>query len=111
MTNSDVWKKSLESIKGQIPNQHFNTWFKPIVVTGINETSLELEVPNRFFLEWLKDHYLSLIQEAVTKVSQREYYRMAYRESDGPASFYNAFASSSAYADSSCRKGYYKYSA
>lgn len=73
MTNSDVWKKSLESIKGRIPNQHFNTWFKPIVVTGINETSLELEVPNRFFLEWLKDHYLSLIQEAVTKVSQREY--------------------------------------
>jgi len=73
MTNSDVWKKSLESIKGQIPNQHFNTWFKPIVVTGINETSLELEVPNRFFLEWLKDHYLPLIQEAVTKVSQREY--------------------------------------
>ncbi|MBI3398148.1 MAG: ATP-binding protein, partial [Deltaproteobacteria bacterium] len=73
MTTSDTWKNCLETIKGQISSQHFNTWFKPIVVTGINETSLELEVPNRFFLEWLKDYYLPLIQEVLAKVSQREY--------------------------------------
>jgi len=73
MSTTDVWKKCLEAVKGQIPSQHFNTWFKPINVAGINETSLELEVPNRFFLEWLKDHYLPLIQEAITLVSQREY--------------------------------------
>ena len=73
MSTTDVWKKCLEAVKGQIPSQHFNTWFKPINVAGINETSLELEVPNRFFLEWLKDHYLPLIQEAITQVSQREY--------------------------------------
>ncbi|MBI5326704.1 MAG: chromosomal replication initiator protein DnaA [Deltaproteobacteria bacterium] len=73
MSTTDIWKKCLESVKGQIPSQHFNTWFKPIKVAGINETSLELEVPNRFFLEWLRDHYLLLIQEAVAKVSQREY--------------------------------------
>lgn len=73
MSTADIWKKCLEAVKGQIPGQHFNTWFKPISVAGINETSLELEVPNRFFLEWLKDHYLTLIQETVAKVSQREY--------------------------------------
>ncbi|MBI5047513.1 MAG: chromosomal replication initiator protein DnaA [Deltaproteobacteria bacterium] len=72
-TTTDIWKKCLEAVKGQIPSQHFNTWFKPINVAGINETSLELEVPNRFFLEWLRDHYLLLIQEAIAKVSQREY--------------------------------------
>src|SRR3989338_10770811 len=74
MSTIDIWKKCLEAVKGQIPSQHFNTWFKPISVAGINEASLELEVPNRFFLEWLKDHYLPLIQEAITKTSQREYY-------------------------------------
>lgn len=73
MNTTDIWKKCLEAVKGQIPNQHFNTWFKPITVAGINETSLELEVPNRFFLEWLKDHYLPLIQETIAKVSRREY--------------------------------------
>jgi chromosomal replication initiator protein len=73
MSTTDIWKKCLEAVKGQIPSQHFNTWFKPISVAGINETSLELEVPNRFFLEWLKDHYLPLIQEIITKTSQREY--------------------------------------
>ncbi|MBI3755993.1 MAG: chromosomal replication initiator protein DnaA [Deltaproteobacteria bacterium] len=73
MSTTDIWKKCLEAVKGQIPNQHFNTWFKPITVAGINETSLELEVPNRFFLEWLKDYYLPLIQETITKVSRREY--------------------------------------
>jgi len=72
-TTVDIWKNCLETIKGRISSQHFNTWFKPILVTGCNETSLELEVPNRFFLEWLKDHYLPLIQESITKVSQREY--------------------------------------
>lgn len=72
-TTVDIWKNCLETIKGRISSQHFNTWFKPILVTGCNETSLELEVPNRFFLEWLKDHYLLLIQESITKVSQREY--------------------------------------
>lgn len=73
MSTIDIWKKCLEAVKGQIPGQHFNTWFKPISVAGVNETSLELEVPNRFFLEWLKDHYLPLIQEVITKTSQREY--------------------------------------
>ncbi len=73
MNTTDIWKKCLETVKGQIPNQHYNTWFKPITVAGINETSLELEVPNRFFLEWLKDYYLPLIQETVAKVSRREY--------------------------------------
>lgn len=73
MSTTDIWKKCLEAVKGQIPNQHFNTWFKPITVAGINETSLELEVPNRFFLEWLKDYYLPLIQETIAKVSRREY--------------------------------------
>ncbi len=70
---SSIWENCLETIKGQVSSQHFNTWFKPIVVAGINETSLELEVPNRFFLEWLKDHYLHLVQETVAKVSKRDY--------------------------------------
>ncbi|MBI3753193.1 MAG: chromosomal replication initiator protein DnaA [Deltaproteobacteria bacterium] len=73
MSTTDIWKKSLEIIKGQIPSQHFTTWFKPIQVAAINETSLELEVPNRFFLEWQRDHYLPLIQETIKKVSLREY--------------------------------------
>ena len=73
MNVGEVWKKCLESIREQIPSQHFDTWFKPIVLAGINETSLELEVPNRFFLEWLKDHYLAVINEAIKKASQREY--------------------------------------
>ena len=73
MNVGEVWKKCLESIRGQIPSQHFDTWFKPIVLAGINETSLELEVPNRFFLEWLKDHYFAVINEAIKKASQREY--------------------------------------
>lgn len=73
MNTTDIWKKSLEIIKGQIPAQHFTTWFKPIQVIAVNETSLELEVPNRFFLEWQKDHYLPLVQETINKVSRREY--------------------------------------
>lgn len=73
MTVSEIWKICLENIKEQISSQHFNTWFKPIIVAGSNETSLELEVPNRFFLEWLKDHYLTLIQEAIKKASRRDY--------------------------------------
>lgn len=78
----NIWSSSLKSIEEHISPQHFSTWFRPITVMdltsdakdgsegeegGTETPTLTLEVPNRFFLEWIKENYLELIQDTVSK--------------------------------------------
>lgn len=68
-----IWKNCLEEAGKHVSPQHYATWFKPIKVTGGDEYTIELEVPNRFFLEWLKDHYLPLIQDIISKNTKKDF--------------------------------------
>lgn len=72
-TIKSVWKNCLEEAGKHVSPQHYATWFKPIKVTGGDEYTIELEVPNRFFLEWLKDHYLPLIQDIISKNTKKDF--------------------------------------
>ena len=73
LTIKTVWKNCLEEAGKHVSPQHYATWFKPIKVTGGDEYTIELEVPNRFFLEWLKDHYLPLIQDIISKNTKKDF--------------------------------------
>ena len=62
-----VWIDCLQIIKEQVPEQSFNTWFKPIVPLKFEGTVLTIQVPSQFFYEWLEEHYVQVLKHALVK--------------------------------------------
>jgi chromosomal replication initiator protein len=60
-----VWDQALQHIEGRVPKQVFDTWFLPVRLQGLEESSVRLEVPNKFFADWLGQHYSELLTEAL----------------------------------------------
>jgi len=61
-----MWEDALVYIQDKVPKQVFETWFTPVVLDRIEETTAYLAVPNKFFGEWLGEHYRDLLAEAVS---------------------------------------------
>ena len=59
--NLSLWKKCLRALEGELPEQEFNTWIRPLqaVETG---TELKLLAPNRFVVNWVRNHSLERLQ-------------------------------------------------
>jgi len=69
----DIWVKGLDLVKERLNAQAFNTWFKPIKNTSIDDDTFTLHVPNKFFEDWIKDNYTELIQGVLKTVCNREF--------------------------------------
>ena len=61
-----MWNEALEYIQEKVPKQVYETWFTPVVLGRIEETTAYLAVPNKFFGDWLGEHYHDLLAEAVS---------------------------------------------
>ncbi len=61
----EAWQKSLKWIREKLSDQVFDTWFKPVELQELSDSTLTLKVPNSFFKEWLSNNYTELIQEAM----------------------------------------------
>ena len=61
-----MWNDALVYIQEKVPKQVFETWFTPVVLDRIEDTTAYLAVPNKFFGEWLGEHYRDLLAEAVS---------------------------------------------
>ena len=68
MEADSVWTQTLAFIQGKVPKQVFDTWFMPVRLQGIEDSTARIEVPNKFFGEWLGQHYGNLLAEALTAV-------------------------------------------
>ncbi|NJN33828.1 MAG: chromosomal replication initiator protein DnaA [Saprospiraceae bacterium] len=60
-----VWGNCLRTIKRNVNEQGFKTWFEPIKPIRLEGLSLTIQVPNKFFYEWLEEHYVSLLKTAI----------------------------------------------
>jgi len=69
MGSETLWDQALQHIEGRVPKQVFDTWFLPVRLQGIEESSVRLEVPNKFFADWLGQHYYELLSEALSTAS------------------------------------------
>ncbi len=63
-----VWADCLRVIQEHVPEQSFNTWFKPIIPLSISDDILTIQVPSQFFYEWLEEHYVQVLKKAITSV-------------------------------------------
>jgi len=62
--NSPVWKHCISRLEGELTEQQFNTWIRPLQAVE-NGGTLRLLAPNRFVLDWVRDHFLDRIAELV----------------------------------------------
>lgn len=62
---SSTWNYCIQRLEGEIPDQQFNTWIRPLQAVEEGSSVLKLLAPNRFVLEWVKEHYLSKIETAL----------------------------------------------
>ena len=63
---NEMWNDALVYIQEKVPKQVYETWFTPVVLDRIEETTAYLAVPNKFFGDWLGEHYHDLLAEAVS---------------------------------------------
>lgn len=62
-----VWDNCLESIRNDVNDQSFRTWFEPIKPVRLDENVLTIQVPNQFFYEWLEEHYPLILKKSIRR--------------------------------------------
>ncbi len=61
---TELWERALESLKGQLSTENFETWLAPVQCDGVEEQTVVLRIPNRFYADWISNHYTDLLLEA-----------------------------------------------
>ena len=76
----DLWEGCLAAIRQSVSEQHFNTWFKPIVFESYKPATktLLVRVPSTFFYEYLEANFVDLLSK-VLRQNFGEGIRLAYR--------------------------------
>ena len=62
-----LWQSCLDVIKARVPDQTYETWFKPIKPISYDEEKLTVQVPSQFFYEWIENHYKDLLTNTLEK--------------------------------------------
>ena len=77
---AELWERSLQLIKGNVSEQQYETWFKPIVFESYSPATLTLlvQVPSPFVYEYLEENYVDLLSKVLTRVFGK-HVRLAYR--------------------------------
>jgi chromosomal replication initiator protein len=57
-----LWNRCLRVLEGELPEQQFNTWVRPLQPIE-REGELKLLAPNRYVIEWLSQNALPRIKE------------------------------------------------
>jgi len=59
-----LWRRCLDQLEAELPEQHFNTWIRPLQAEEDGHT-LRLLAPNRFVVDWVRDNVAARISELV----------------------------------------------
>jgi len=62
--DAPLWKKCLDRLETELPEQQFNTWIRPLHAVA-DDNCLRLLAPNRFVLDWVREHFFDQITQAV----------------------------------------------
>ena len=62
--DAPLWKKCLDRLETELPEQQFNTWIRPLHAVA-EDNRLRLLAPNRFVLDWVREHFYDQIQQAI----------------------------------------------
>ena len=54
LNHVEVWERCLETIKDNLPNRSYKTWFEPLIPLKLESNVLTIQVPTHFFMNLLK---------------------------------------------------------
>jgi len=60
-----VWANCLRTIRGEVGEQSFRTWFMPIVPVELQGKVLTIQVPSVYFYEYLEEQYVEELKRAI----------------------------------------------
>jgi chromosomal replication initiator protein len=60
--SESLWNRCLRVLEGELPEQQFNTWVRPLQAVE-RDGELRLLAPNRYVIEWLGQNLLPRIKE------------------------------------------------
>ncbi len=60
--SESLWNRCLRVLEGELPEQQFNTWVRPLQAIE-RDGELKLLAPNRYVIEWLGQNLLPRIKE------------------------------------------------
>jgi len=63
-----LWNRCLRVLESELPEQHFNTWVRPLQSIE-REGELRLLAPNRYVIDWLTQHTIARVKELVNAFS------------------------------------------
>lgn len=66
--DAPLWKKCLERLESELPEQQFNTWVRPLHAV-VEDNCLRLLAPNRFVLDWVRENFFDKIHQAVQDIA------------------------------------------
>lgn len=62
--SESLWNRCLRVLESELPEQHFNTWVRPLQAIEL-PGELRLLAPNRYVIEWLGQNALPRIKELI----------------------------------------------
>src|ERR1700760_330026 len=64
-----IWTAAQQQLRSMLSADTFNLWFAPLRAHGLENDCIFLEVANDFCEVWLKDNYMGLLQDVLTRSS------------------------------------------
>ncbi len=82
-----LWQKVLEMMKERMSGPSFETWFQGTEITNFNTSTnlLSIFVPTPFARNWLVGNYTTIVQNALTALTEQEFRVEFYTGSQTPS--------------------------
>ena len=61
----ELWEKVLKNIGEKILPQSFETWFEPLFIAEIGDTTVVFDAPDQMVANWVEDNYIGLLTSAL----------------------------------------------
>lgn len=67
-----IWEKAQDSIKNQVGEASYETWFAGLNPKEQSPQTLLIEAPDEFFKNWVVDHYLNIIEHCIRQEANQD---------------------------------------
>lgn len=67
-SEQNLWNRVLQAVQQTVPEDSFNTWFRPLSFVGCHDDTFELACPTDYFRSRLNDNFAALLEDILKRV-------------------------------------------
>jgi len=65
--STQAWERVLSQLKGQVSDQVFETWLRPLRYVSREGSLLLVATPHKFFKQWIEENFMPQLEETARK--------------------------------------------